>query len=120
MKRGKSILLVVLALLIVALAAGTLFHIEDESGEDILTFAPAKAYQSVVLSSPELENGSVYIVYTGGSSIGTVTDGLYSGGTYTPGTQVTSLTISSIVTGSGTPGGMPGGGGIPGGGGGRR
>ena len=98
------------------LAAGTLFLIETESGEDILSFVPTKAYQSVVLCSPELENGSTYVVYTGGSSTGTVTDGLYSGGTYTPGTQVTSLTISSIVTTSGTAGGaMPGG--IPGGGG---
>jgi hypothetical protein len=62
-------------------AAGTMVHIETQDGEEILTFVPAKAYQSVVLSSPELKNGSTYIVYSGGSSTGTVTDGLYSGGT---------------------------------------
>jgi len=41
---------------------------------------------------------TTYIVYTGGSSIGAVTGGLYSGGTYTPGAQIISFTVSSIVT----------------------
>ena len=103
-------------------AAGTIVHIETEDGEDILTFVPTKEYQSVVLSSPELENGSTYAVYSGGSSTGTVTDSLYSGGTYTAGTQVVEFTISSMVTGAGASGGgFPGGGGggphPPGGGG---
>jgi hypothetical protein len=73
---------------------GTMVHIETEDGEEILTFVPTKAYQSVVLSSPELENGSTYVVYSGGSSTGTVTDGLYSGGTYTAGTEVGSFVIT--------------------------
>jgi hypothetical protein len=90
-------------------AAGTIVHLETEDGEDILTFVPTKAYQSIVLSSPKLNNGSTYVVYSGGSSTGTVTDGLYSGGTYTAGTQVASFTISSMVTGGG--GGRGGGGG---------
>jgi hypothetical protein len=99
--------------------AGILFHIRTEDGEEVLTFAPTKAYQSVVLSSPELENRATYIVYTGGSSTGSVTDGLYSGGTYTAGTRITSFTISGIVTTIGSAGGgFPGGGGdgFPGGG----
>ena len=88
----------------------TLFHIETEAGEDVITFIPTKTYQSVVLCSPELENGETYIAYTGGSYTGTVTDGLYSGGIYTAGTEVTSFTISSIVTNIGSPsGGSPGG-----------
>ncbi|MFL7794553.1 MAG: dockerin type 1, partial [Anaerolineae bacterium] len=98
-------------------AAGTMFHIEAKSGEEILTFVPTKAYQSVVLSSPELENGSTYVVYSGGSSTGTVTDSLYSGGTYTVGTQVAEFTISGLVTSAGARGGgFPGGGRPPGGG----
>ena len=93
-----------------ALPAGTMVHIEAENGQDILTFVPTKEYQSVVLCSPELENGSTYIVYTGGSSTGTITDGLYSGGTYTAGTRFADVTISSIVTGVGSFGGrFPGG-----------
>lgn len=94
--------------------AGTMVHIETEAGEDVLTFVPTKQYQSVLLSLPELINGLTYIVYSGGRSSGTVTEGLYSGGTYTPGTRVASLTISSMVTGAGSPaGGFPGGPGGP-------
>jgi hypothetical protein len=85
--------------------AGTMIHLEAESGEDILTLAPTKEYQTVVLSSPELKNGSTYIVYTGGSSTGTIADGLYSEGTYTAGTQYTNFTVSSIVTIEGAYGG---------------
>ena len=73
-------------------------HIETNEGEEILTFAPTKAYQSVVLSSPKLKHGSTYNVYSGGSSTGRGTDGLYSGGEYTGGAQTTSFTIEGIVT----------------------
>jgi len=107
------------ALTLSSQSAGTMIHIETEDGKEILTFAPSKTYQSVVLCSPELENGTTYIVYSGGSSTGTVSDGLYSGGTYTAGTQLTSFTISSIVTSVGSAGGsaFPGGGQMnPGGG----
>jgi hypothetical protein len=83
-------------------AGGTMIHIESESGEEILSFEPTKAYQSVVLSSPELENGGTYVVYAGGSSTGTGTDGLYSNGDYSGGTQATSFTISGMVTGAGS------------------
>ena len=92
-------------------AGGTMVHVESESGEEILSFVPTKAYQSVVLSSPELENGETYVVYAGGSSSGAAADGLYSGGTYRGGTQVTSFTITGMVTGSGSQmGGFFGGG----------
>ncbi len=91
--------------------ADALIHIETTEGEAILTFAPSKTYQSVVLSSSKLKNSTTYIVYCGGRSTGTALDGLYAGGTYTPGTQVASFTVSSIVTSIGsTGGGFPGGG----------
>jgi hypothetical protein len=86
-------------------AAGTMVHLETEDGQEILTFVPMREYQSVVLSSPALENGSTYVVYSGGSSTGTVTDGLYSDGTYAAGTQVASFAISSVVTYAGASGG---------------
>jgi hypothetical protein len=74
-------------------AAGTMVHIESEDGEDVLTFVPTKVYQSVVLCSSQLTKGATYIVYSGGSSTGTVTDGLYTGGTYVPGTELGSVTL---------------------------
>jgi hypothetical protein len=81
------------------------------AGKDVLTFLPTKEYQSVLISSPELQNGESYVVYTGGNSTSTPVDGLYKDGDYTPGTKVASFTIVSIVTGDN--GGMFGG---PGGG----
>jgi hypothetical protein len=91
-------------------AGGTMIHIETEAGQDVLTFVPTKEYQSVLLSSPELENGLTYVVYSGGSSSGTATNGLYAAGTYSGGSQVTSLTITSMVTTAGSSaGGFPGG-----------
>jgi hypothetical protein len=92
--------------------AGNLIHIQNSAGEDVLTLSPTKAYQSIVFSSPELTNGTTYDVFTGGSSTGTETDGLYQDGSYTPGTQMTSITISGMVTTTGN-GGFGGGGGGP-------
>jgi hypothetical protein len=78
--------------------AGTLVHIETSDGEPVLTFAPAKQYQSLVFSSSELEDGSTYDLYLGGSSSGEVSDGLYAEGSYTSGTEYTSFTVSDTVT----------------------
>jgi hypothetical protein len=87
--------------------AGTLIHVQNSAGQDILTFAPTHDYQSVAFSSPQLVNGETYTVFVGGSSTGTATDGLYQGGTYTPGIQLATFTVSSAVTLVGT-GGMGG------------
>ncbi len=80
------------------LPAGTLVHIQNSAGEEILTFAPTKQYQSISFSSAELASGETYTVYVGGSSNGTASDSLYDGGVYTPGEQYTSFTVSSVVT----------------------
>ena len=78
--------------------AGTLIHIQDSQGRDVLTFATARSYQSLAFSSPLLVAGETYTVYVGGASSGAVTNGLYAGGAYTPGAEVTSFTVESIVT----------------------
>ena len=74
-------------------SANMLVNIKNDSGEDILTFKPAKVYQSVVFSSPDLEAGT-YNVYIGGSSTGSSTYGLYEGGIYSGGTEYGSFTVS--------------------------
>jgi len=79
-------------------AAGTLIHIQNSAGEDVLTFAPTKSYAAVTLSSAELVSGETYTVYVGGSATGTANGGLYSDGAYTPGTELGSFTVSSAVT----------------------
>jgi hypothetical protein len=77
--------------------------------------APTKQFESVVLCSSAIQKGETYKVYLGGISTGTVTDSVYSDGTYTPGAEYVSLTIEGVVTASGAAGGMGRGGG-PGGG----
>lgn len=97
-----------------AQAAGTIVHIQDQNGSEVLTFAPTKQFQSLLVSSPDLENGATYTVFAGGNATGTETDSLYADGTYTPGTEVVTFTISSAVTVAGSAnagffGGGPGG-----------
>jgi hypothetical protein len=78
-------------------AAGTLFHLETSGGTDVLTFAPAKAYESIVYSSPALEGGTTLKAYFGGTYTGgSVKDGLYTDGTYSGGVEAGSITVSSI------------------------
>jgi hypothetical protein len=86
--------------------AGTLISVRTSTGTELFTFKPTKRYQSIVFSMPNLSLGSTYDVYIGGSHTGTVKDGLYSGGTYTPGTKYTSFTITSKVTRLGPSGGF--------------
>ena len=96
-----------------SVSASTLLHIEDESGNELITFTPSKNVQSVVISSPNIKTGTTYKVYTGGESTGTSDNGLYSGGSYSGGTEGDSFTVSSSVT---TVGQSVGGMGVPGGG----
>jgi len=103
-----------------AQAAGTLVNFSDEDGNSLLTFAPSKTYQSIVISLPELKQGQTYTLSSGGSCSGKNVDGLYTGGTYTGGTKLTNVTISSAVTsisddGSAVTGHSFGGGGMGGG-----
>lgn len=79
--------------------AGTLAHIRTTSGGTyIVTFAPAKAYRSLVVSSPAFTAGLSCGLYRGGTCSGIVTDGLYSGGTYSGGSGPTTFTTTNIVT----------------------
>ena len=82
------------------LAAGTLFHVEQD-GSDIVTFAPARSYQTVLYSSEKLTEGTTYQAYMGGSSSGTATDGLYTDGTYTEGAGNTSISVTAAIVPAG-------------------
>ena len=90
------------------LPAGTLVHLQDSAGQDVLTFALSKPAQTLAVSSPALVVGATYEVYTGGSATGTASDGLYADGSYAAGTLSSSVTLTGISTGGG--GGFMGGG----------
>ncbi|MEA5257545.1 carbohydrate-binding domain-containing protein [Arcicella aquatica] len=80
-------------------ASGTLFTVQDASGNNLVTYAPARAAGYFVFSSPSLATNATYKVLTGGSyANGTNTGGYYSGGNYTGGTQKGTFTVSSKVT----------------------
>jgi hypothetical protein len=81
-----------------AQAAGTLVHVRNAAGDDILTFRPAKRYQTVVLSSPLITRATGYSLYVGGSSTGTERDGLFTGGTHYGGTKKATFDVSSALT----------------------
>ena len=81
--------------------AGTLVYIAGPDGQNVLTFAPPKAFQSLVLSSPALEMGATYRVYTGGGATGAAVDGLYAAGPQGAGTEFVSFTVTGPVTRAG-------------------
>lgn len=81
-----------------AQAAGTIVNLQDGKGNAIVTFAPGKEYQTVVISSPQLKKGENYTLYSGGKSSGTSKDGLYTDGKYEGGTKIVSFDISNSTT----------------------
>ncbi|NAS18697.1 carbohydrate-binding domain-containing protein [Clostridium butyricum] len=81
-------------------SAENIVRIEDEDGNEIVTFAQAKQYASIVIASSEFETGSTYNVYVGGSSDGTSNSGLYEGGNYKDGERIMSFTINEKITSS--------------------
>lgn len=99
-----------------AVQADTVINIQNNGGNNMLSFLPTKAYQSILFSSPDLQSGTDYTVSLGGDISGEIVDGLATTGAYSGGSPYTSFTVSSSVTMVGAvsgygPGGMPGGGG---------
>lgn len=78
--------------------AGTLLHLEDSEGNTVITLAPEKDYQSVVISSPQLKKDTSYTLFSGGTATGSETNGLYSEEVYEGGTSLVEFTISDTIT----------------------
>lgn len=78
--------------------ANNIFRLENSDGTDVVTFAPAKTYKSIVVSSPKLQKNSSYNAYLGGSCNGSADCGLYTDGTYSVGSMFKTFSISNIVT----------------------
>ncbi|MFC8303475.1 carbohydrate-binding domain-containing protein [Specibacter sp. NPDC057265] len=83
-----------------AVQAGTALHITDASGAVVGTFVPTKQTQSLVLSTPQITDGSEYSVYTGGTA--DVAAGLGSG--TTTGATMVGTTTAGEYTSGGAPG----------------
>ena len=79
-------------------AAGTIVHLQDSEGNSIATFAPAKDYQAILISSPDLSVDSSYTFSSGGTSAEEQTNGLYADGGYEGGTKILDFTITEQIT----------------------
>lgn len=62
---------------------GTAMELRDASGNVLVSFTPAKQYQSVVLSTPEITAGQTYFLFIGGAEYTSVaaSDGTATSGT---------------------------------------
>lgn len=78
--------------------ANTIVRLEDSDGKEIITLAPTKDFQSIVISSPKLEKGKKYNLYTGGTSSQSVMDGLYKEGSYNKAGDGVTFSVSDSVT----------------------
>ncbi len=79
-------------------SAHQLVRIEDDAGNNVVTFAPAKVYRSLVFSSNLLSSGTTYSVFTGGAVTGEPKDGVYAGTSYTGGSLRATFNPTTSVT----------------------
>lgn len=91
-------------------SGGTLVTLTDSDGNELISFAPEKSFNNVVISTPELTEGETYKIYTGGSSSANQTYGLYENGGYKgDGDEAGSFTVESSVSYIGERSGFGGG-----------
>ncbi len=82
--------------------ACTLITLTSENGE-IISFAPSKTFDHIVISTPDIEKGTTYTLSVGGSSTAENRFGLYEIGGYNgKGTEVGSFTAEDTVSYIGT------------------
>lgn len=78
--------------------AGTLVSLVDKNQEALLTLAPTKAFQWVMISSPEIKANETYRLYKDGTAQGEVKDGIYIEPVYTPQDEGVTFEISDVIT----------------------
>ena len=98
--------------------AGTPVTVADADGNVIISFTPAKSYNALNISTPDMKTGTTYTIYQNGTLTGStqIVKDCYTGGTIEGGTELTTFEQSSTVTNSGISGngGMGGGPGMGG------
>ncbi|MFW8575691.1 carbohydrate-binding domain-containing protein [Enterococcus entomosocium] len=77
-------------------SAETLVTLKDSQGQTILSYAPSKSYQHVVLSSPDLTDSS-YTLVSGGTNDAQAVSGYYAGGTLSDGTELGTLSVTDTI-----------------------
>ncbi len=78
---------------------GTLVTLSDSNGNEIISFAPQKSFDNIVISSPDIQTGMTYTFYTGGTSSADQKYGLYENGGYnSDGTESGNFTADSVTS----------------------
>ncbi|RBS48595.1 hypothetical protein EB25_01379 [Enterococcus faecium] len=75
-------------------SASTLISIKNSSGDTVVTYQPAKDYQTIVISTKELITGDTYSIVSGGTANTEPQNGLFDTGSETTGTELGSFTLS--------------------------
>lgn len=78
-------------------AAGTLISLKDSDGNTLLSVAPSKNFQHLVISSPDLQTAS-YTLVSGGTNNGEESYGLYTSGEVTGGTELGTLSLTDTIS----------------------
>lgn len=78
-------------------AAGTAVNLSKQDGSSIVTFAPAKEFQTIVISTPELKDGETVVLSTGGGA-DLDADGFAAAESWSGGTKLAEITLSGMVT----------------------
>lgn len=81
------------------LDGGTLVTLSDSDGNEILSFAPEKNFDNIVISSSDIKPGMTYTFYTGGTSSTDQKYGLYEKSGYnSDGTESGNFTADSVTS----------------------
>lgn len=79
--------------------AGTLVTLTDEAENELLSYAPTKTFEHIVISTPEVEKGKTYTLSAGGTSSAEESFGLYETGGYDgKGTAVGTFTAEDTIS----------------------
>ncbi|HWL12837.1 MAG TPA: carbohydrate-binding domain-containing protein, partial [Ureibacillus sp.] len=78
--------------------AGTTVYVENSEGEQVFAIAPEKEFQTILISTPELEMDETYTLSSGGTLTGESTDGLYEVAEFTKASQSVEFALSTVMT----------------------
>lgn len=77
--------------------AGTTVYVENSNGEQVVAVAPEKAFQTIVVSSPQLQASETYSLAFGGTTTGEPVDGVFENVTIENSTGTVEFTLPDTV-----------------------
>lgn len=78
--------------------SGTAVYVEDSNGKQVFAIAPEKQFQTILISTPDLQSEQSYTLNSGGVLTGKNTHGLYESAEYKKGSLSVDYTLSNVMT----------------------